>query len=173
MRKLHAANQHPTGSQHHGFIPLTPLRPPPYPTLHSPTPIPHPFGYKRVISSPGSLLIQLWPVRTHGASWLCRGVLLSLESLWWWGKSLRTAAPCGLTAPLSHPYASQPRWCWLATWECSFSGVTLKMRKHSVAITTLWPDSSLVSSLFLPMRSVSTLGVSWLHGSVLLPCESP
>ena len=125
------------------------------------------------ITVAASLPIPLWSVRTHGASWLCRGVLLPLESLWWWGKSLRTAAPCGLTAPLSHPYASQPCWCWLATWECSFSGVTLKMKKPSVAISTLWPTSSLVSSLFLPMRPVSTHGVSWLHGSVLLSCGSP
>ena len=33
--------------------------------------------------------------------------------------------------------------------------------------STLWPASTLVSSLLIPMRPVSTLGVKQLHGGVL------
>ena len=34
--------------------------------------------------------------------------------------------------------------------------------------STLWPDSTLDSSLLIPMWPVGILGVNWLHGGVFL-----
>ena len=87
--------------------------------------------------------------------------------------------PCGQTEPWSNPYSSQcgqPAPLMFTCYVTVFFFLVCHPGDEETPCgqpASLWPNSTPVSSLLILVWPASTVGVNWLHGGVLLSCESP